>query len=81
MWYSEEMKNVMYVRDVTNELGLDVKRLVCGRAHLVLDSGGWDVALNQNKGHIIAYDKNDRETFQKNKKQRILMHQEVTLQL
>lgn len=60
----------MFVKDVPKDLGLDVKRLVCGRAHFVLDSNSLYVALNEDKGHIIANDKIDRETCQ-----------EVTLQL
>lgn len=53
----------MFVRDVVNDLGLDVKRLVWAR--LVLDSGSLYVALNQNNGHVIANDKIDKETLKK----------------
>lgn len=60
----EAIRKVTFVRDIVNDLGLDVNRLVW--ACLVLDSGSLYVALNQNKGHLIANDKIGRETLKKN---------------
>ncbi|XP_029369041.1 protocadherin gamma-A8-like [Echeneis naucrates] len=57
----EEMRKGLFVGDVAKDLGLDVKRLVSGRARLVVDGDNQYVALNQNKGHIIVNERIDRE--------------------
>uniref|UniRef100_A0A3Q3JNT7 Cadherin domain-containing protein n=1 Tax=Monopterus albus TaxID=43700 RepID=A0A3Q3JNT7_MONAL len=57
----EEMRKGLFVGDVAKDLGLDVKRLVSGRARLVIDDENKYVALNQNKGHIVVNERIDRE--------------------
>ncbi|XP_022615814.1 protocadherin gamma-A8-like [Seriola dumerili] len=57
----EEMRKGLFVGDVAKDLGLDVKRLVSGRARLVIDGDNQYVLLNQNKGHIIVNERIDRE--------------------
>ncbi|XP_054454110.1 uncharacterized protein LOC129090483 [Anoplopoma fimbria] len=57
----EEMRKGLFVGDVAKDLGLDVKRLVSGRARLVIDEDNQYVALNQNKGHIVVNERIDRE--------------------
>ncbi|XP_070769976.1 protocadherin gamma-A4-like [Enoplosus armatus] len=57
----EEMRKGLIVGDVAKDLGLDVKRLVSGRARLVIDGDNQYVALNQNKGHIVVNERIDRE--------------------
>ncbi|XP_024919206.1 protocadherin gamma-A10-like isoform X26 [Cynoglossus semilaevis] len=57
----EEMRKGHFVGDVAKDLGLDVKRLVSGRARLVVDDNNQYVALNQNKGHIVVFERIDRE--------------------
>nr|XP_046262625.1 protocadherin gamma-A10-like [Scatophagus argus] len=57
----EEMRKGLFVGDVAKDLGLDVKRLVSGRARLVIDDENQYVALNQNKGHIVVNERIDRE--------------------
>ncbi|XP_068446009.1 protocadherin beta-15-like [Clinocottus analis] len=57
----EEMRKGLFVGDVAKDLGLDVKRLVSGRARLVIDDDNQYVALNQNKGHIVVNERIDRE--------------------
>uniref|UniRef100_A0A4W6E2D0 Cadherin domain-containing protein n=1 Tax=Lates calcarifer TaxID=8187 RepID=A0A4W6E2D0_LATCA len=57
----EEMRKGLFVGDVAKDLGLDLKRLVSGRARLVIDEDNQYVALNQNKGHIVVNERIDRE--------------------
>ncbi|XP_041800666.1 protocadherin gamma-A10-like [Chelmon rostratus] len=57
----EEMRKGLFVGDVAKDLGLDIKRLVSGRARLVIDGDNQYVALNQNKGHIVVDERIDRE--------------------
>uniref|UniRef100_A0A3Q3FUT5 Cadherin domain-containing protein n=1 Tax=Labrus bergylta TaxID=56723 RepID=A0A3Q3FUT5_9LABR len=57
----EEMRKGLFVGDVAKDLGLDVKRLVSGRARLVIDNEIQYVTLNQNKGHIVVNERIDRE--------------------
>ncbi|XP_070693512.1 protocadherin gamma-A8-like [Pempheris klunzingeri] len=57
----EEMRKGLFVGDVAKDLGLDVKRLVSGRARLVIDDEIQYVALNQNKGHMVVNERIDRE--------------------
>ncbi|XP_058505688.1 protocadherin gamma-A10-like [Solea solea] len=57
----EEMRKGLFVGDVAKDLGLDVKRLVSGRARLVIDDDSQYVVLNQNKGHIVVNERIDRE--------------------
>uniref|UniRef100_UPI003AAAF2AC protocadherin gamma-A8-like n=1 Tax=Centroberyx gerrardi TaxID=166262 RepID=UPI003AAAF2AC len=57
----EEMRKGLFVGDVAKDLGLDVKRLVSGRARLVIDGNNQYVALNQNKGHLVVNERIDRE--------------------
>ncbi|KAI3351192.1 hypothetical protein L3Q82_005748 [Scortum barcoo] len=57
----EEMRKGLFVGDVAKDLGLDVKRLVSGRARLVIDGDNQYVALNQNKGQIVVNERIDRE--------------------
>uniref|UniRef100_A0A8P4JY35 Cadherin domain-containing protein n=1 Tax=Dicentrarchus labrax TaxID=13489 RepID=A0A8P4JY35_DICLA len=57
----EEMRKGLFVGDVAKDLGLDVKRLVSGRARLAIDGDHQYVALNQNKGHIVVNERIDRE--------------------
>uniref|UniRef100_A0AAQ5Z6P8 Cadherin domain-containing protein n=1 Tax=Amphiprion ocellaris TaxID=80972 RepID=A0AAQ5Z6P8_AMPOC len=57
----EEMRKGLFVGDVAKDLGLDVRRLVSGRARLVIDDDNQYVALNQNKGHIVVNERIDRE--------------------
>ncbi|XP_071382550.1 protocadherin beta-4-like [Centroberyx affinis] len=57
----EEMRKGLFVGDVAKDLGLDVKRLVSGRARLVTDGNNQYVALNQNKGHLVVNERIDRE--------------------
>ncbi|XP_037833394.1 protocadherin gamma-A11 isoform X36 [Kryptolebias marmoratus] len=57
----EEMRKGVFVGDVAKDLGLDVKRLVSGRARLVIDDENRYVALNQNKGHLVVNERIDRE--------------------
>ncbi|XP_070819440.1 protocadherin gamma-A10-like [Chaetodon trifascialis] len=57
----EEMRKGLFVGDLAKDLGLDVKRLVSGRARLVIDGDNHYVALNQNKGHIVVDERIDRE--------------------
>ncbi|XP_040904757.1 protocadherin beta-16-like [Toxotes jaculatrix] len=58
----EEMRKGLFVGDIAKDLGLDVKRLVSGRARLVIDDQyNQYVVLNQNKGHIIVNERIDRE--------------------
>lgn len=57
----EEMRKGIFVGDVAKDLGLDIKRLVSGRARLVIDGQNQYVALNQNKGHIVVNERIDRE--------------------
>ncbi|XP_013858743.1 protocadherin gamma-B7 [Austrofundulus limnaeus] len=55
------MRRGLLVGDVAKDLGLDVKRLVSGRARLVIDEENQYVALNQNKGHLVVNERIDRE--------------------
>uniref|UniRef100_A0A672YJ04 Cadherin domain-containing protein n=1 Tax=Sphaeramia orbicularis TaxID=375764 RepID=A0A672YJ04_9TELE len=57
----EEMRKGLFVGDVAKDLGLDVKRLVSGRARLVINDNNQYVALDQNKGHIVVNERIDRE--------------------
>ncbi|XP_030595506.1 protocadherin gamma-A7-like [Archocentrus centrarchus] len=57
----EEMRKGLLVGDIAKDLGLDVRRLVFGRARLVIDDDNQYVALNQNKGHIVVNERIDRE--------------------
>ncbi|XP_046907521.1 protocadherin gamma-A5-like isoform X13 [Hypomesus transpacificus] len=57
----EEMRKGQFVGDVAKDLGLDVKRLVSGRARLVIDGNNQYVELNQNKGQLVVSDRIDRE--------------------
>uniref|UniRef100_A0A4W6E9S3 Cadherin domain-containing protein n=1 Tax=Lates calcarifer TaxID=8187 RepID=A0A4W6E9S3_LATCA len=57
----EEMRKGLFVGDVAKDLGLDLKRLVSGRARLVIDEDNQYVVLNQNKGHIVVNERIDRE--------------------
>ncbi|XP_078145404.1 protocadherin gamma-A8-like [Centroberyx gerrardi] len=57
----EEMRKGLFVGDVAKDLGLDVKRLVSGRARLVIDDNNQYVALNQNKGHLVVNERINRE--------------------
>ncbi|XP_027134083.1 protocadherin gamma-A4 isoform X30 [Larimichthys crocea] len=57
----EEMRKGLLVGDIAKDLGLDIRRLVSGRARLVVDSDNQYVALNQNKGHIVVNERIDRE--------------------
>eukprot|EP00063_Salmo_salar_P080508 XP_014055343.1 PREDICTED: protocadherin beta-16-like [Salmo salar] len=57
----EEMRKGLFVGDVAKDLGLDVKRLISGRARLVIDGNNQYVELNQNKGHLVVKERIDRE--------------------
>ncbi|XP_056094093.1 protocadherin gamma-A11-like isoform X8 [Rhinichthys klamathensis goyatoka] len=57
----EEMRPGLFVGDVAKDLGLDVKRLVSGRARLVIDDSRQYVELNRNKGHLVVKERIDRE--------------------
>ncbi|XP_027864290.1 protocadherin gamma-A10-like isoform X20 [Xiphophorus couchianus] len=57
----EEMRKGLFVGDVAKDLGLDIRRLVSGRARLVIDDEHQYVTLNQNKGHIVVNERIDRE--------------------
>ncbi|XP_067374372.1 protocadherin gamma-A10-like isoform X2 [Channa argus] len=57
----EEMRKGLFVGDVAKDLGLDVKRLISGRARLVIDGDYKYVELNDNKGHIVVNERIDRE--------------------
>ncbi|XP_029571798.1 protocadherin beta-16-like [Salmo trutta] len=57
----EEMRKGLFVGDVAKDLGLDVKRLISGRARLVIDGNSQYVELNQNKGHLVVKERIDRE--------------------
>ncbi|XP_051810369.1 protocadherin gamma-A11-like isoform X6 [Acanthochromis polyacanthus] len=57
----EEMRKGLFVGDVAKDLGVDVRRLVSGRARLVIDDDNQYVALNKNKGHIVVNERIDRE--------------------
>uniref|UniRef100_A0A3B3BAL7 Protocadherin gamma-A10-like n=1 Tax=Oryzias melastigma TaxID=30732 RepID=A0A3B3BAL7_ORYME len=57
----EEMRKGVFVGDVAKDLGLDVRRLVAGRARLVIDDEIKYVTLNPNKGHIVVDERIDRE--------------------
>ncbi|XP_062852523.1 protocadherin beta-18-like [Trichomycterus rosablanca] len=57
----EEMKPGLFVGDVAKDLGLDVKRLVSGRARLVIDDSKQYVELNRNNGHLLVKERIDRE--------------------
>uniref|UniRef100_A0A672FX69 Cadherin domain-containing protein n=1 Tax=Salarias fasciatus TaxID=181472 RepID=A0A672FX69_SALFA len=57
----EEMRKGLFVGDVAKDLGLDVRRLVSGRARLAVDDDNKYVALNNNKGHIVVNERIDRE--------------------
>ncbi|XP_056327798.1 protocadherin beta-11-like isoform X4 [Danio aesculapii] len=57
----EEMRTGLFVGDVAKDLGLDVKRLVSGRARLVIDDSRQYVELNRNKGHLVVKERIDRE--------------------
>ncbi|XP_038556110.1 protocadherin gamma-B7-like [Micropterus salmoides] len=59
----EEMRKGLFVGDVAKDLGLDVTRLVSGRARVVIDGDNQYVALNQNKGHIVVNERIDRENL------------------
>ncbi|XP_069027587.1 protocadherin gamma-A10-like [Embiotoca jacksoni] len=57
----EEMRKGLFVGDIAKDLGLDVRRLVSGRARLVESDDNQYVELNQNKGHIVVNERIDRE--------------------
>ncbi len=57
----EEMKPGLFVGDVAKDLGLDVKKLVSVRAHLVIDDSRQYVELNRNKEHLVVNKRIDRE--------------------
>ncbi|XP_045579919.1 protocadherin gamma-A5 isoform X6 [Salmo salar] len=57
----EEMRKGLFVGDVAKDLGLDIKRLVAGRAQLVIDGNNQYVELNPNKGHLVVKERIDRE--------------------
>ncbi|XP_016131831.1 protocadherin beta-11-like isoform X2 [Sinocyclocheilus grahami] len=57
----EEMRPGLFVGDVAKDLGLDVKRLVSGRARLVIDDSRQYIELNRNKGHLVVKERIDRE--------------------
>ncbi|TRY83834.1 hypothetical protein DNTS_031972 [Danionella cerebrum] len=57
----EEMRPGLFVGDVAKDLGLEVKRLVSGRARLAIDDSRQYVELNRNKGHLVVKERIDRE--------------------
>ncbi|XP_053092828.1 protocadherin gamma-A11 isoform X10 [Pangasianodon hypophthalmus] len=57
----EEMKPGLFVGDVAKDLGLDVKRLVSGRARLVIDDSRQYLELNRNNGNLVVKERIDRE--------------------
>ncbi|XP_075902660.1 protocadherin gamma-A2-like [Nelusetta ayraudi] len=57
----EEMRKGLFVGDVAKDLGLDLARLVTGRARLVIDGDNQYVALDRNKGHVVVNEIIDRE--------------------
>uniref|UniRef100_A0A3P9AX58 Cadherin domain-containing protein n=1 Tax=Maylandia zebra TaxID=106582 RepID=A0A3P9AX58_9CICH len=63
----EEMKRGSIIGNIAKDLGmktdlgLDVRRLVSGRARLVIEDDNQYVVLNQNKGHIVVNERIDRE--------------------
>ncbi|XP_031647249.1 protocadherin beta-16-like [Oncorhynchus kisutch] len=57
----EEMRKGLFVGDVAKDLGLDIKRLISGRAQLVIDGNNQYVELNPNKGHLVVKERIDRE--------------------
>ncbi|XP_064875076.1 protocadherin beta-16-like [Oncorhynchus nerka] len=57
----EEMRKGLFVGDVAKDLGLDIKRLISGRAQLVVDGNNPYVELNPNKGHLVVKERIDRE--------------------
>ncbi|XP_034037001.1 protocadherin gamma-A2-like [Thalassophryne amazonica] len=57
----EEMRKGLIVGNVAKDLGLEMKRLVTGRARLVIEGSNQYVALDQNKGHIVVNERTDRE--------------------
>ncbi|XP_058263787.1 protocadherin gamma-A6-like isoform X20 [Hemibagrus wyckioides] len=57
----EEMKPGLFVGDVVKDLGLDVKRLVSGRARLVIDNSRQYLELNRNNGNLVVKERMDRE--------------------
>ncbi|XP_058852122.1 protocadherin gamma-A11-like isoform X6 [Acipenser ruthenus] len=57
----EEMKKGSFVGNIAQDLGLDFKRLITGRARIVIKGSNEYVELNMEKGQLIVKDRIDRE--------------------
>nr|XP_023698692.1 protocadherin gamma-A4-like isoform X32 [Paramormyrops kingsleyae] len=57
----EEMKKGLLVGDVAKDLDLNVKRLVSGRARLVIDGSKQYLELHRDKGLLVVRERIDRE--------------------
>ncbi|XP_066573621.1 protocadherin beta-15-like [Amia ocellicauda] len=57
----EEMKKGSFVGNVAQDLGLDIQRMVSGRARIVGSGSSHHIELNVNRGSLIVREKIDRE--------------------
>lgn len=57
----EEMKPGLFIGDVAKDLGLDVQRLLSGRAPLVIADSRQHLELNRNNGNLVVKESIDRE--------------------
>uniref|UniRef100_A0A3Q3K1Q1 Cadherin domain-containing protein n=1 Tax=Monopterus albus TaxID=43700 RepID=A0A3Q3K1Q1_MONAL len=59
----EEMPKGSFVGDVTQDLGLDVKRLNSGKARIYTGDGAEYIELNKERGVLLVKDRIDREVI------------------
>ncbi|XP_066573623.1 protocadherin beta-16-like [Amia ocellicauda] len=57
----EEMKRGLFIGDIGKDLGIDLKRLITGKARLVIDGSQQYVQLDRDKGHLVVKERIDRE--------------------
>uniref|UniRef100_A0A8B9JF52 Cadherin domain-containing protein n=1 Tax=Astyanax mexicanus TaxID=7994 RepID=A0A8B9JF52_ASTMX len=57
----EEMPEGSFVGNVAKDLGIDISRLISGKARVVTKGGRQYVALNRDKGNLVVKERIDRE--------------------
>lgn len=57
----EEMAEGSFVGNIAKDLGLEVSRLVTGKAHIVTKGSRQYVDLNRDKGTLVVKERIDRE--------------------
>ncbi|XP_049324727.1 protocadherin beta-16-like isoform X1 [Astyanax mexicanus] len=57
----EEMPEGSFIGNVAKDLGIDINRLISGKARVVTKGGRQYVALNRDKGNLVVKERIDRE--------------------